>query len=230
MHPPPPPGRVPRAFTLFELLVVLAVLGILASILLPAIGNVQTKARQAAAQSNLRSIALAYNTFALGGSRVRSIGEGTWSAGATTAGTTGGWAQVLAEFAGLNNGTLYFVPSAPEVASMAAIPPVILDGEDRPTAAWSRNTANLSYEAAVGLPPGAPASLTPLAWTKGLQADGRWADDSPWGGAGGHIAFLDGHVTFYEDTEDQLTNPDTGGSATDVAAVVRAAGGGVVAP
>ena len=76
MQPHLAQGRPRRAFTLIELLVVLAVLGVLASIILPAVGNVQTKARQAAAQSDLRSIALGYNTFALGGSRIRSIGAG----------------------------------------------------------------------------------------------------------------------------------------------------------
>ena len=225
-----PDRRPSRAFTLIELLVVLAVLGILASILLPAIGNVQTRARQAAAQADLRSIALGYNTFALGGSRVRSIGPGAWTPGATTAATTGEWAQVLAEFADLNSGPLYFVSSAPDVTAMAEIPPVILNGEGQPTADWSNHTENLSYEAAVGLPPSAPPSLTPLLWTKGLQADGTWADDSPWEGRGGHIAFLDGHVVFYKDTVDQLTNPETGARETDITAVVRAAGGSVVTP
>lgn len=41
-------------------------------------------------------------------------------------------------------------------------------------------------------------STTPVAWTRGLQPDGTWSKDSPYGGEGGHIAFLGGNVSFYK--------------------------------
>lgn len=41
-------------------------------------------------------------------------------------------------------------------------------------------------------------STTPLAWTRGLDLEtGRWREDSPYRGEGGHILFLGGYVQFY---------------------------------
>jgi prepilin-type processing-associated H-X9-DG protein len=44
----------------------------------------------------------------------------------------------------------------------------------------------------------APASTTPVAWTRGLRDDGTWTQDSPWQGDGGFVAFLDGHVEWFD--------------------------------
>jgi hypothetical protein len=41
-------------------------------------------------------------------------------------------------------------------------------------------------------------STTPLAWTRGLNLEtGRWREDSPYRGEGGHILFLGGNVQFF---------------------------------
>lgn len=48
-----------------------------------------------------------------------------------------------------------------------------------------------------GLSANDPAT-TPLAWTRGLDLEsGRWRQDSPYRGEGGHIVFLSGKVQFY---------------------------------
>jgi hypothetical protein len=47
-----------------------------------------------------------------------------------------------------------------------------------------------------GLHANLPAT-TPVAWTRGLQPNGTWTKDSPYGGDGGHIVFLGGNVSFY---------------------------------
>jgi prepilin-type N-terminal cleavage/methylation domain-containing protein/prepilin-type processing-associated H-X9-DG protein len=59
------PRRSAAAFTLIELLTVIAIIGILAAILIPTIGSVREKAKQANCVSNLRNWGTAINTYAV---------------------------------------------------------------------------------------------------------------------------------------------------------------------
>jgi prepilin-type N-terminal cleavage/methylation domain-containing protein len=52
-----------RAFTLIELLIVLAVIGLLAALLLPVLATVRERARRTACISNLRQIGLAFRMY-----------------------------------------------------------------------------------------------------------------------------------------------------------------------
>ncbi|EIQ00525.1 prepilin-type N-terminal cleavage/methylation domain-containing protein [Opitutaceae bacterium TAV1] len=57
-------GGDSRAFTLIELLTVIAIIGILAAILIPTVGTVRKAANETKSLSNLRQIALAMNVYA----------------------------------------------------------------------------------------------------------------------------------------------------------------------
>ena len=41
---------------------------------------------------------------------------------------------------------------------------------------------------------------TPIAWTRGLQPDGTWRKDNPYGGKGGDVFFVGGNVQQYTKT------------------------------
>ena len=198
-----------RGFTLIELLTVIAIIGILAAVLFPGVQGVMKKAKQSAASTKLRNIAQSYITFNSGSKFVKDAAWNT-STAPTSAATLQEFAAVLALNAGLNSGEIWYVDADPSNDS-ASFPKQVLIGAagaetidnnfKTPSAAsgyqsWTTYTPtnkNLNEQ-------------VPLLWTRGLLATGKWDTTlGVWGAEGGHIAFGDSHVSWFQDT----ANDDT---------------------
>lgn len=67
------------AFTLIELLTILAIIGILAAILIPVAGNIRTKALEAKSTSNLRQIHTGFSGYAMANNNTWPAPRSRWS-------------------------------------------------------------------------------------------------------------------------------------------------------
>ena len=202
-----------RGFTLIELLAVLAIIATLSVFLFPAVNSIREMAQRAKSASNMRQIAMAYALYTRSGNRPRTLSPAKLEKATALGKTPQGFAEFLAKTTDLNEASLWVIESDPVLSKFEAqgTVPVAIGHRD------ADNVFNLSedppwdshipvaYTIAIGHSPQAPLSTTPLLWTRGLTPSGTWSKDSPWGGKGGHIAFLDGHVAFYREL-----SPDEG--------------------
>ena len=103
-------GAKSTSFTLLELLITIVVIGILAGLLLPALGRAREEARKAKCLSNLRNIYLALSLYADDHANLYPFATGNiaWDAVDPTYGTYG-WMQQL--FSYIKNKKVYICPS-----------------------------------------------------------------------------------------------------------------------
>ncbi|MBP7141538.1 MAG: prepilin-type N-terminal cleavage/methylation domain-containing protein [Opitutaceae bacterium] len=217
-----------NAFTLIELLTVIAIIGILSAIIIPTLGKVRETAQRAVDASNLREIGKAALLFA-SDNNDRLPDPGIVPAPSVTAPNRYFVCLgLLAKYGGINEASLLF--SKNDSLFDGYVPPGILDPSD-PT----RNTVHpdlLSRIPSINLVGGLKVtdpSTTPLAFTRGLTAGGTWngvgatANLGTYGDHGGHILFLGNNVQYFKSVENKLVGTQ-GNLTSDLRAAIKAGG------
>jgi prepilin-type N-terminal cleavage/methylation domain-containing protein len=218
------PRSSAAAFTLIELLTVIAIIGILAAIIIPTVGAVREKAQRAVDGNNLREILKAAQIYAGDNqdklpdpvnipNTVLNAPQAAWK-----------WPGILAKNNILTDATFYFAKNDPVFSG--TYPTFII----QPSTA--RNTLHTSFTTSrspswefVGGVKMSDAPTSPVAYTRGLQSNGTWSVTSGvYKDSGGYIAFLGGNVTFYPNTTSIfVSNNPTSTNANRVQSDIRQA-------
>ncbi|MDR0679320.1 MAG: type II secretion system GspH family protein [Puniceicoccales bacterium] len=210
-----------RAFTLIEVLAVIAIIGILSALLTPAVGSALGRARKMRAANNLRQIALAYGAYVNGGGSLRELNR---------CGTLAEWAARLAVHTGVNDASLYVIPEDYLVTSSTAPAPRQVLARDGSSPSDEFRDYPLSFVVITGLSADDDPAITPFAYSRGLDpTTGRWraadgSDGGVYGNSGGFVVFLDGHVNFYNSLDGnggELIGYGTGQSTARIRDAVR---------
>ncbi|MGN0885207.1 MAG: type II secretion system protein [Candidatus Spyradosoma sp.] len=199
-----------KGFTLIELLTVIAIIGILAALAVPTIGIGMDKVRQLVASNNLSQIAKSYVSYMQEGTNGRQITNKGDEPERGTASTVASVAEILARKAGLVDAEVWYVASDDAINN--TIPKTVLsDGTDGTN--QLREVKPISWAVVVNAKknPKAGKSAYPIAWLRGLQTNGEWSEDAPFGKDVGFVAFADGSVKKYSNLlaeEDQFRSAD----------------------
>jgi len=220
--------RSTAAFTLIELLTVIAIIGILASIVIPATGVVLKNAKKAADSANLRQIGLASLSYASSNKDQlpsNSLGTGANTGSNVSSGGTEATvklvAAALAASGGIESGKMWVskaddtTSKENENANVGNILNVAKTG-----LAEGFNKVNCAFGYVVGLNTNYSPN-TPIAYTRGIAAsdDGKWSEaNGTYKADGGYIVFIGGNVEKYKNLgssgSGELINSD--GSQTNL--------------
>jgi prepilin-type N-terminal cleavage/methylation domain-containing protein len=202
------PTKRPHAgFTLIELLTVIAIIGILASIIIPTIGMVQNVAKRLKDSSNLHTVGVAALTYAqdqngflpdpLSSSAAQFSGGSPFFV----------WFGLLAKSGGITEPKYYF-SELDQLLTDPNLPPSVLQSGSKTTLNPDFVATSPSVEVVGGIR-NSDSPECPILYTRGLDENGEWLgakatypDD--WGGA---IMFVGGQVQSYKGgIENKLIN------------------------
>lgn len=214
------------AFTLIELLTVIAVIGILAAILIPTVGKVRELAQRTADANNLREIGRAALLYAADNQDRLPDPAATPASVISAPNRYFAYLGLLAKYGSFNDPSFYFSKSDPLFDGV--LPGTVLDPADSTRA--TLEAALLGKVPSVNLVGGLKATdpaNTPLAFTRGLTSSGQWngsttdANQGVYGASGGHVLTLGGSVVFVKSTDGYLV--DTKGAPTvDLRTAIKA--------
>ena len=191
-------------FSLTELLIVITVIGVFSGLLFPIGQKIVTKARMSCDAQNLRQIALSYRLVIENQEKLIQITS------------INDWAIFLAQNGGINDPQCY--------SSRLSLPSKckkIIDRSGVPENDFLQLTSD--WVCLSPLPLDAPVETTPLLFSRGLDAlTGKWTEKSLYGIQGGYIVFLDGHVQFYHNLNQELTHYITGRTTSNIQEAVPA--------
>ena len=172
-------------FTFIELFFVVAMIGILAAILLPALARAREKARRTACTSNVRQLGLAIHSYAL-----EHKGELPWSGGGNDAGC---FVNLIPEYVG--DPLIYECPSDPQYDPNTPLVNTESGGQSsyrqsyEYLGAWINQPITVDLENPILKDPNIPIVWDVYSASKYV----RFASHVP---AGGNVAYIDGRVEF----------------------------------
>jgi len=117
-------------------------------------------------------------------------------------------AFILAREADLNDAVVWINRSEKALQGTTFPQPILIVKGDLAVMNPDFPKLPLAFEIASNIPLDARAATTPIAWTRGLQRDGTWAEDSISSRKGGVIAFLDGHVEWCNEINANPESPE----------------------
>lgn len=213
----PTPRNAKKGFTLIELLTVIAILAILGAIIFPTVGQFRTLAKKTSDSNDLRNIVQASQLFAAqNGERLVGTNQTLSGEGVSTDESADlvHVAAVLAWGGELEDPLSWVSSNEPLPSGVSGGLFKNTEGEGL-SVSDSYSPGNFSYSYVRGLQTSDSAN-TPVVFTRISPTASKWdATTGPYGVDGGHIAFLGGSVSFYEDLTGKLVGP-TGSAVNNI--------------